>query len=112
MRTITTHIIALVLLLAPFTAFAQSLENPLAFGTVSEFIAAALRALVQISLPIIGLAIVYSGFLFVTARGDTNQITQARNNFMWVVIGAILVLGAWALAQLLGGTIDQLQTGI
>ncbi len=90
-----------------------TLENPLnpAFSTVSGFIAGFLRAIVVVSMPIITLFIVYSGFLFVTARGDTEQIKKARNNFFWVIIGAILILGAWVLATLIGGTVTQLVGG-
>lgn len=113
-RRIVSALCALVVfvLLFAITADAQQakLENPLdpAFSTVSGFIAGFLRAVVMISMPIITLFIVYSGFLFVTARGNQEQISRARKNFFWVIIGAILILGAWVLATLIGGTVTQL----
>lgn len=68
-----------------------------------------LRAVVYIALPIISIFIVYAGFMFITAQGNTEKLAQARNNFLYVVIGAILILGAWAIAQLVGGTINELR---
>lgn len=93
-----------------FGASTGSIENPLRYSTISQFINGLLEAVVYIALPIISLFIVYAGFLFVTARGDAAQISKARNNFLYVVIGALLILGAWALAELIGGTIEQLRS--
>jgi len=94
--------------------YAQSsgtgLESPLnpAISTIPSFIAYALKVLVQVSLPIISLFIVYSGFLFVFARGNTEKLAKARTNFLYVIIGALLILGAWMIAVLLSGTVTQL----
>ncbi len=84
------------------------IPNPLKFGTVPEFIAAALQAMVMISLPILTIFIVYSGFLFVSARGNSSQLEKAKSNFLYVIIGSILILGAWVIATLIGGTVTQL----
>jgi len=85
------------------------LENPLAFNSIGEFVAGALQALVVIALPIVGFFILLSGFLFISARGNKDQLAKAKTNFMWVIAGAILILGAWALAQLIEGTVNQLR---
>ena len=85
------------------------LENPLAFNSIGEFVAAALQALVLIALPIVGFFILLSGFMFISARGNKEQLATAKKNFMWVIAGAILILGAWALAQLIEGTVAQLR---
>lgn len=90
------------------SAYAAGLENPSVFPNIKEFIAGALRAMVAISLPILTLFIVYSGFLFVSARGNSSKLETAKNNFMYVIIGAILILGAWVIATLIGGTVEQL----
>lgn len=54
------------------------------------------------------LFLVYAGFLFVTARGDTEQLKRARMAFFWAVIGTAVLLGAWVLANVLQGTVEQL----
>ena len=92
--------------------FAQStgLENPLNsdLSTIPAFIAGALKVLVIVALPIIALFIVISGFMFVLARGDPGKLTKAKENFVYVIIGALLILGAWVIATLIGGTVTQL----
>lgn len=103
---------ALAVVFATNVCLAQNnsgLQNPLNsnFQSIPNFIAGALKVMVQVALPIIALFMVYAGFKFVTARGNTEQINSAKQNFLYVVIGAILILGAWVIATLIGGTISQ-----
>ena len=77
-------------------------------STVPGFLSAALTALVKISLPIITVFIVYSGFLFVMARGNAGEIQRAKMNFFYVIIGALLILGAWIFANIIGGTVTDI----
>lgn len=105
--------LCLFVLLVPFVfAMAQGtdkgLQNPTKFPTVEKLIEGVLRAVVYIAMPVIALFMVYAGFLFVKARGSSDGITKARENFLYVVIGAILILGAWVFATLIGGTVSQL----
>ena len=94
----------------PLCAFAagSELDNPTAFSSISDFIQGVLRAIVMIALPIITIFMVYAGFLYVKARGNESEVTKAHQNFYYVIIGTILILGAWVLATLIGGTISQL----
>lgn len=89
------------------------LINPLnsSLSSIPEFIAGVLKAVVMVALPIITLFIVYAGFKFVSARGNPGGITEAKENFKWVIIGAILILAAWVLATLIAGTVTQLVRG-
>ena len=95
-------------------AHAQSsqpqLQNPLNsdFSSIPSFIAGALKVMVEVALPIISLYIVYSGFLFVVAQGNEEAISKAKRNFLYVIIGATLILGAWVIATLIGGTVTQI----
>lgn len=109
MRRICIHGIAAVFVLLPLVVGAQELRSPLAFSTLSELIEGLLRSIVYIALPIISLFVVYAGFKFVLAQGKSGAIIEAKKNFMYVIIGAILILGAWALAQLIGNTINELR---
>ena len=86
------------------------LPNPLdcQYSSVPGFIRGALLVLVKVSIPILTLFIVWSGFLFVTARGNSGKLETAKSNFVYVIIGALLILGAWVIATLIGGTIKQL----
>ena len=86
----------------------KCLQNPLRFPSIETFIQGVLQAIVMIALPIITVFFVYAGFLFISARGNAETIKRARTNFMYVIIGAALILGAWVLATLIGGTVSQL----
>jgi len=90
-----------------------ALKNPLNpnFSSIPAFIAGALKALALIALPIITLFFVISGFLFLTAQGNEAQLEKAKKNFLYVVIGALLILGAWIIATLIAGTVSQLTGG-
>ncbi|HUO50255.1 MAG TPA: hypothetical protein VMU25_01665 [Candidatus Paceibacterota bacterium] len=92
--------------LVPVIAFGQQLNNPTKFNDIPSFLAAFLKAVVQICLPILTLWIVYAGFLFVVARGNPGKLADAKRNLVYVLIGAFFVLGAWMLATLLGATVS------
>lgn len=102
------HIIALSFLI-PKSASAAEFDNPLKFDTIQEFVEGFLQAVVYVGFPIAVLFVVYSGFLFVFAQGNSSQLEKAKTNFFYTIIGVALFLGAWALAKLIGGTIDQLR---
>ena len=36
-------------------------------------------------------ALLYSGFMYMTAYGDTNKMEQAKKNITWIIIGIIAV---------------------
>lgn len=88
-----------------------SFPNPFKGGdTLYSFVRMLLNDVV---LPIGGVVVVffiiYSGFLFVTARGNTSQLAKARENFLWVIIGSAVLLGSWVIALAVEGTINSLK---
>lgn len=54
---------------------------------------------------IVVLMVIYAGFLFVTAQGNENKITDAKRAFTYAVIGALILLGAWVIANVIKETI-------
>ena len=50
------------------------------------------------------LAIVWAGFLYITAGGNPGKVEAAHKIFATVITGLIIVLGAWLLVDLLLGT--------
>jgi hypothetical protein len=93
------------------TAQTTGIQNPLnqSYSTIPTFIAGFLKVMVQIGLPIVALALLYSGFLFIKAQGRTGEdgLDGAKKNFKNVIFGACLILGAWVLATLIGNTVSQ-----
>lgn len=56
-------------------------------------------------LPFVGViaiaALVYAGFLYITAAGNEEQTKKAKNIIMWVVIGIIIIFSAYAIVNTL-----------
>lgn len=101
-----------VTFLAPLIVFAQgSIENPLKnIDTVGQFIEVVANDIVlPIGAVAVVIAIIYSGFLFVTAQGNTAKLETAKKAFLWTAIGTIVLLGAWVIAQVIQNTIDQIR---
>ena len=86
----------------------NSFNNVSKYCDIKSFVAGALKAFVMLSLPIVAFFIVLSGFYFVIARGNPAKLTTAKWNFLYVMIGTCLVLGAWLLASLIGSTVTQI----
>ena len=86
--------------------YAQGLENPLRrINSFEEFVKLLLQAVINIGLPIAVLFIVYAGFLFVIAQGDTTKLQKAKDTFFWTIVGVTVFLGSWALAVIVENTI-------
>ncbi len=44
-------------------------------------------------------AFVYGGFLWLTSRGNTNQIEKGKNTMLWAVIGIATILSSYAIVN-------------
>jgi len=87
----------------------NSLCSPTGSNTsLSLFVENALRAFVMLALPVLAFFIVLAGFNFVFARGNAQKLELAKWNFLFVIIGTCLVLGAWLFANLIGGAVTQI----
>ncbi len=63
---------------------------------------------IPIGFVIVVIAIIYTGFLFVMARGNSDKLQEAKNAFVWTAIGAVVLLGSWAIAYAIEGTVIQI----
>ncbi|MFA6095101.1 MAG: pilin [Candidatus Paceibacterota bacterium] len=54
------------------------------------------------------LAIFWSGFMFLVAQGKPEELKTAKKNFMYVLIGSILILGSWLIMNGIKDTITGL----
>ncbi len=89
------------------------LTNPLGgVTTISQFVQLLLRAVVAIGIPIAIFFIVFAGFKFVVAQGNSEKLSEARRNFVHVVIGIAIFLGAWTLAMIIQSTLQQIGANV
>lgn len=75
-----------------------TLQNPINADSFAEVVKRIAQLMAQIGLPIAALFLVWSGFLFVSARGDAKKLETAKSTFYWTVIGTALIVGAYAIA--------------
>ena len=57
------------------------------------------------------LFIVWAGFKFVLARGNSTALQEARKNLMYTLIGIGIFLGAWLIAMVIANTVNSLSAG-
>ncbi len=89
-----------------------TLINPLGSGaTLNSFLTSILDIVIQVGTVVIILMLVYVGFLFVIARGNPGEVTKARDALLWTVIGALILLGAKAIAVGIQATVQALSVG-
>lgn len=82
--------------------------NPLQSTTIEAFLLKIIDIILIFALPVIIFFIIYSGFLFVTARGNESKITEARTALTWALIGGVVILGARVIITVIQGTVRAL----
>ena len=83
----------------------EKINNPINADSIPKLVEQVLEGIIRVGIPLIALAIIYSGFLFVTAIGNPGKVEEAKSALLNTVIGAAILLGAWALAQLISETV-------
>ncbi len=103
-------LLALILLPFHFSWAVSTITNPLGgTKTLPQFIQALIQnVVIPIGVPIATLFLVFSGFLIIKAQGKPEELTKAKETFMWTIIGIAVLLGAWVLSEGIQATIIQL----
>lgn len=82
-----------------------NLQNPIGgtgnagVNSLPQFFEKVVNLIIKIAIPFTAIVLVYCGLLFVTARGDTSQLEKARQAFTFAVIGGLVLLSSWLIAQ-------------
>lgn len=107
MKKIITPILAFCVIVIPSSfVFAEVLQNPIKFNTFSEFVEGVTKIAVQVLMPFVVLAFIYSGFLFVKAQGNEKVLKDAKTAITWSMVGALILFGAWGFANMIGKTVQ------
>ncbi|MFZ3043888.1 MAG: hypothetical protein WA058_02140 [Minisyncoccia bacterium] len=89
-----------------------TLINPLGTGaTLNSLLTSILQFVVRIGSIVVILMLVYVGYLFVIARGAPTEISKAREALLWTIVGALILLGAQAIAMGIQATVQALSVG-
>ena len=82
------------------------INNPLPnITSIPDLIRKILEGVLKIGIPIVALAIIYCGFLFVFARGNSEKLGKAKEALLYTIIGAAILLGAYAIANIISSTV-------
>lgn len=86
------------------------IQNPLGdnITDIPSFIKEVINIIIYIGIPIITLAIIYTGFLFVKAQGNPEELTKAKRTLLYTLIGGALLLGAFVIAEAIGKTVEDI----
>lgn len=88
---------------------APSITNPLGEDqTLLGLLSVILDGIIMLMIPIIVLMVIYAGFLFVTAQGNEEKLTRAKTALLWTLVGALIILGANAILDLVISTVESL----
>lgn len=84
-----------------------TINNPLnsEIDDIPKFIKAIINIVLIVGIPIVVLAIIYTGFLFVKAQGNSEELTKAKKALLYTLIGAALLLGAFVIAEAIQATV-------
>ncbi len=86
------------------------LDNPIKYDDLGSLLIAVAEEAAKVGFYIVIFFIIYSGFLFVKARGNDKELESAKRTFLYTVIGAAILLGATVLANVIQGTVEQLKS--
>lgn len=82
------------------------INNPLGVTSIEEMIQKIMSMIVKLAVPVIICFFLYSGFMFITAQGDKQKLDTAKKMFFQVVIGSVIILGAWTIATAIVSTVN------
>ncbi|MHB8709984.1 MAG: pilin [Minisyncoccota bacterium] len=78
---------------------------------LSAFLLNILQFVIYIGGIVVVLMLVFVGFKFVEAQGNSTKLEEARKMLLWTVIGALVLLGSQAIAMGIQATVTALTGG-
>jgi hypothetical protein len=86
----------------------NKLINPIGpnLDTLEDFIVKIIEIALYVIVPILSLMIIYTGFLFVSAQGNSEKLTTAKKALAFTLIGAALILGAFVITEAIKSTVE------
>ena len=82
--------------------------NPTTGRTLENILNRLVDILFTYGMPFVIIFMVISGFMFVTARGNEEQLNKAKVVLFWTIIGAAVIIGARLIAAAIENFANQL----
>jgi hypothetical protein len=82
-----------------------TIQNPLGTNSVQGLLLKIMDLVVKVGSIIVVFFIIYSGYKFVTARGNESEVTKAKDIFWATIIGGAILLGADVIANVVVNTV-------
>jgi hypothetical protein len=90
----------------------SGIENPIKVNTLQEFIKTFIEGVLIVGIPLLVLAIIYAGFLYVKAQGNPGELEVAHRTLLYTIIGGALLLGAFVIANAIVGTVKEIESNV
>lgn len=86
-------------------------KNPIDVASVLDLIEVIASAIRLIATPLAVLAIIITGFRFVSAAasGKPDALAKTKSAFLWVIVGTAAIVGATFLAEMAVNTVKMIQ---
>lgn len=101
--------------ITPGVTVDAEIKNPLGDKgpqNLQDFIKKVIEIVLYIGVPILVLAIIYAGFLYVKAQGNPGELEVAHRTLLYTVIGGALLLGAFVIANAIQSTVTDIGKGV
>lgn len=85
-----------------------TLVNPLKVDNLQDLLNIILDAVIYLGTIVLVIMLVWVGFLFVKAQGKPEELTKARQAFIWTIIGGLILLGARGIMTVIQSTANTL----
>lgn len=82
----------------------ETLGNPLNADSIEELLLGLVDIAIYIGTIIAILMIIYTGFMYIMARGNPTKIADVHRLFMYVVIGIAILLGSKVIVEIIKNT--------
>jgi len=91
----------------------QTIQNPLGENNndVQALLIKIMNLVATVGAIIVVFFIIYSGFKFVTARGNPAEVSKAKDIFFATIIGGAILLGADIIANIVVNTVNSTVRG-
>ena len=88
-------------------AVTTGIPNPICSSSIQAFVGDVMTIILEILSVAAVLYILWAGFLFVKARGNKEELADAKRALLHALIGTGIILGAWTLASIIANTVNQ-----